>query len=70
MPVVFANILQPLIDPLHEVLLFFHGLVDSWGLVILALVYLSFCGWAFLPRNRKRNRDAANIIFKDESDGD
>jgi len=38
---------------------------DSWGLVILALVYLSFCGWAFLPRNRKRNRDAANMIFED-----
>lgn len=37
MPVVFANILQPLIDPLHEVLLFFHGLVDSWGLAIILL---------------------------------
>jgi YidC/Oxa1 family membrane protein insertase len=37
MPVVFANILQPLIDPLHEVLLFFHGIVDSWGLSIILL---------------------------------
>lgn len=38
---------------------------DSWGLVAMALSYLAFCGWAFLPRNRDRNRDAASIIFKD-----
>jgi cytochrome c oxidase cbb3-type subunit IV len=38
---------------------------DSWGLLAMALIYLAFCGWAFLPRNRDRNRDAASIIFKD-----
>lgn len=38
---------------------------DSWGLLIMFLLYLGLCGWAFLPRNRKRNRDAADIIFKD-----
>lgn len=37
MPVPLANILQPLINPLHEVLLFFHGIVDSWGLSIILL---------------------------------
>lgn len=37
MPVPLANILQPLIDPLHEVLVFFHGIVDSWGLSIILL---------------------------------
>ena len=37
MPVPFANILQPLIDPLHEVLVFFHGIVGSWGLSIILL---------------------------------
>jgi YidC/Oxa1 family membrane protein insertase len=37
MPVVFANILQPLIEPLHQVLLFFHGAIGSWGLAIILL---------------------------------
>lgn len=41
---------------------------DSWGLVFMALVYLAFVGWAFLPRNRHRNRDAANMIFDRDSD--
>jgi cytochrome c oxidase cbb3-type subunit 4 len=42
---------------------------DSWGLVIMALVYLGCVGWVFLPRNRQRNKDAANIIFKDADHG-
>lgn len=37
MPVVFANPLQPLIDVCDEVLVFFHGLIGSWGLSIIAL---------------------------------
>jgi cytochrome c oxidase cbb3-type subunit IV len=44
-------------------------LADSWGLLAMALVYLAFVGWAFLPRNRKRNRDAANMIFRDPDHG-
>ena len=42
---------------------------DSWGLLAMLLVYLSFVGWAFLPRNRQRNDDAANLIFKDADHG-
>jgi cytochrome c oxidase cbb3-type subunit 4 len=42
---------------------------DSWGLVVMGLAYLVLCGWAFLPRNRSRNRDAANLIFKDSDHG-
>ncbi len=38
---------------------------DSWGLIAMGLFYLALCGWAFLPRNRNRNRDAADMIFKD-----
>ncbi|HEY4280246.1 MAG TPA: YidC/Oxa1 family membrane protein insertase [Conexibacter sp.] len=38
MPVVFANILQPLIDVLEQVLLFFHDTVGvGWGLSIILL---------------------------------
>ena len=41
----------------------------SWGLLAMFLFYLACIGWAFLPRNRERNRDAANIIFKDADHG-
>ena len=42
---------------------------DSWALVAMAIVYLVLVGWAFLPRNRDRNRDAATMIFKDNDHG-
>ena len=42
---------------------------DSWGLLAMLLAYLVFVGWAFLPPNRQRNRDAANIIFRDADHG-
>ena len=44
-------------------------LADSWGLLAMLIFYLCCVGWAFLPRNRTRNRDAANIIFKDADHG-
>jgi YidC/Oxa1 family membrane protein insertase len=38
MPVVFANVLQPLIDVCEQVLLFFHDTVGaSWGMAIILL---------------------------------
>ena len=42
---------------------------DSWGLLFMAIVYLTFVGWALLPRNRERNREAANMIFEKDSPG-
>ena len=47
----------------------FRHFADSSGLVFMAVTYLVLIGWAFLPRNRKRNRDAANMIFEDRDDG-
>jgi cytochrome c oxidase cbb3-type subunit IV len=48
----------------------FRHFADSWGLVFLALLYLSFIGWAFLPGSRRRNERAANMIFdKDGKNG-
>jgi cytochrome c oxidase cbb3-type subunit IV len=47
----------------------FRHFADSWGLVFMGLVYLAFTGWAFLPGNRGRNRDAATMIFKDSDNG-
>lgn len=42
---------------------------DSWGLLFMALVYLGLVGWALLPRNRDRNREAAHMIFENDSSG-
>ena len=37
MPVVFANVLQPLIDVCDVALVYFYGLVGSWGMSIILL---------------------------------
>ena len=42
---------------------------DSWALLAMLIFYLGCVGWVFLPRNRQRNRDAANIIFMDVDHG-
>lgn len=47
----------------------FRHFADSWGLVFMAVTYVALIGWAFLPRNRNRNEDAANMIFKDSEHG-
>lgn len=47
----------------------FRHLADSWGLVFMVLTYLTFVGWAFLPRSKARNRAAAELIFKDRDHG-
>ena len=44
----------------------FRHFADSWGLVFMGVTYLVLTGWAFLPRNRGRNHDAATMIFKDQ----
>ena len=42
---------------------------DSYGLIFMAVSYLVLCGWAFRPGARSRNREAANVIFKDSDHG-
>jgi cytochrome c oxidase cbb3-type subunit 4 len=43
---------------------------DSWGLIAMGLLWFGFIGWALLPHNRTRNRQAATMIFdKDFDDG-
>jgi len=45
-------------------------LADSWGLVVMGGIFLALCAWPFLPGNRARNDDAANMIFdEDEANG-
>ena len=43
---------------------------DSWGLLVMLLVFLFLCAWPFRPGAKTRNHDAAHMIFKDENDGE
>lgn len=45
-------------------------LADSWGLLVMLLLFLGLIAWPFRPEARKHNRDAADVIFKDEHDGE
>jgi cytochrome c oxidase cbb3-type subunit 4 len=45
----------------------FRHFADSWGLVFMGVTYLTFVGWALLPRNRETSRAAARMIL-DEQD--
>ncbi len=45
-------------------------LADSWGLVLMAVSFVSFVGWTFRSGARERHRDAANMIFdQDQTNG-
>lgn len=47
----------------------FRHFADSWGLVAMGVLWTTFIGWSFLPRNRGRNQAAASMIFKDSDNG-
>ncbi|MBA3941291.1 MAG: CcoQ/FixQ family Cbb3-type cytochrome c oxidase assembly chaperone [Sphingopyxis sp.] len=42
---------------------------DSWGLLAMALLFLTLIAWPFRPSARARNQEAANMIFKDDEHG-
>ena len=43
-------------------------LADSWGLLVMSLVFLVLCLWPFRPGADAITRDAALSIFEDETD--
>jgi cytochrome c oxidase cbb3-type subunit IV len=43
-------------------------LADSWGLVVMTVIFLGLALWPFRPGAQALNREVANSIFKDESD--
>lgn len=45
-------------------------LADSWGLLAMLLVFLVLALWPFRPGAGPRNRDAAGVIFEDDTDGE
>lgn len=42
-------------------------LADSWGLIVMALVFLVLCLWPFRPGASAISQDAALSIFEDDS---
>ncbi|WP_374526829.1 cbb3-type cytochrome c oxidase subunit 3 [Novosphingobium sp.] len=45
-------------------------LADSWGLAATFVLFLGLIAWPFRPGARKENDAAANMIFKDEENGE
>jgi cytochrome c oxidase cbb3-type subunit IV len=41
---------------------------DSWGLVMMTVLFLVFVGWTFRKGASRHHDTAANMIFKDEED--
>ena len=43
---------------------------DSWGLLVMFILFAGLVAWPFRPGARSRNDEAANAIFKDEDGGE
>ncbi len=43
---------------------------DSFGLLVMAIIFLALCAWPFRPGANERNRHAANSILEDHEDGE
>lgn len=54
----------------HSTYDFLRHLADSWGLLAMLLVFVALIAWPFRVGAHGRNRDAAHMIFKDETDGE
>jgi len=55
---------------MHSTYDFLRHLADSWVLLAMFGVFAILCAWPFLPGGKARSRDAAEAIFKDETDGE
>ena len=42
---------------------------DSWGLLAMTLLFFTLIAWPFRRGARRRNEEAANMIFKDDEHG-
>jgi cytochrome c oxidase cbb3-type subunit 4 len=42
---------------------------DSWGLVVMAVIFLTLIVWPFRKGHKQRNHDAATMIFRDDENG-
>lgn len=44
-------------------------LADSWGLLMMTLIFLGLCAWPFRPGARDVNEAAARMILQDDDFG-
>lgn len=44
----------------------FRHFADSWGLVMMGVMFLTFTGWTFRPRAHVDHETARMSIFRDE----
>ncbi|MFN3451819.1 MAG: cbb3-type cytochrome oxidase subunit 3 [Sphingorhabdus sp.] len=44
----------------------FRHFADSWGLLMMGILFLVLIIWPFRKGASQRNEDAANIIFRDD----
>jgi len=44
-------------------------LADSWGLLVMVLLFLGLVAWPFRKGARQHNDQAATMIFKDDDNG-
>jgi len=42
---------------------------DSYGLIVMFVMFSVLCLWPFRPGSAARNKAAANSIFEEDSDG-
>jgi cytochrome c oxidase cbb3-type subunit 4 len=54
----------------HSTYEFLRQIADSWALLAMGIVFLVLVAWPFRPSVRNRNHEAANLIFKDDTDGE
>jgi len=45
---------------------FLRQLADSWGLLVMFVLFLGVVAWVFRPGSRKAQDDAANSIFRND----
>ena len=43
---------------------------DSWGLLVMFVTFVVLVAWPFRPGAKNRNQEAADLIFKDDNDGE
>lgn len=54
----------------HSTYDFLRHLADSWGLLMMLMVFLLLILWPFRPGAKLRNHEAATAIFKEQNDGE
>ena len=53
----------------HSTYELLRHMADSWGLLVMALIFVGLCAWPFRPGARSANEAAARMILQDDEFG-